>query len=176
MGTIIKTATITGKTLQSAFKRLQDECREEYGGDIYNGEWNNCQGVREVSAAEFDKCDDMSKYQPAIAKCIRKPIVNTNKIKTVVTNYPVTGTRKWVTKYQATTYRNNYAEMVVDELTQGAAIKKARAWVEKYPEDNLTVHIAKVLEGQKTMVAKIDYKSASNEKNGTWEIYGAMSC
>jgi hypothetical protein len=175
MGTITKRATITGRTLQEAFKKLQDECREEYGEDIYNGQWNNCSEVREVSAKEFDRCDDMNKHEPAIAKCIRKPTTNTNKIKTVVTNYPATGTRKWVTRYRATSYRNNYAEMVVDEPTQGAAIKKARAWVEKFPDDYLTVHIAKVLEGQKTMVAKIDYKKANNERNGAWEIFGAMS-
>ena len=175
MGTISKRAKITGRTLQTAFKKLQDSDREEKGDDIYSGGWNNCSGIREVTPEKFNAINEMDKHSGAIAKCVCKPIVNSNKIKTTVTNFPVSGARKWVTKYVAISYMHGYTQQVVSELKQADAIKKARAFVEKYPDEVLTVEIVKVLEGQKAKVAEISYKKSVTERDGQWEIFGAMS-
>lgn len=173
MGTITKTARISGRTLQEAFSNLQDSCREEYGDDIYNGQWNNCQGIVEVSTKEYDNTEDITKHQPAIAKCIRKPKPNNNTIKTQVENFPNKGARKWVTMYVA---KGEYGEYIVKEEKQAIAIKKARAYVEKHPDKTINLHIVKMLVGGETRVAKITYKPSKTEAKGEWEIYGAMSC
>jgi hypothetical protein len=175
MGTMERFATIQGRTLQEAFKELQNEDESEYGQDIYSGRWNNCQGVREVSPSEFDKRyaeSDISKHEVAIAKCVQKPIGNTNKVKTQVTNYPNKGARKWVTKYVAETWDRG---IIVEEESQTEAIKKARLYVDKHPDVTLTVHITKKLVSSPTKVAVIGYKPAKNERDGVWEIFGAMS-
>lgn len=177
MGAIQKTATISGRTLQEAFKKLQDSDEREEGNDIYSGGWNNSTGIREVSAKEWAKYEDedsISKHEAAIAICVRKPVGNKNKIKTTVTNFPVKGTRKWVTKYEAKSDIKGWESTVVSEFKQADAIKKARAFVEKHPNESLEINIVKVLEGD-SRVANIDYKPASNESEGTWDIFGCMS-
>lgn len=174
MGTIIKEATIYGRTLQDAFKTLQDEDREEHGSDYYSGGWNNSQGIREVSTETYNKTlkeGDMSKHEPAIAKCVRKPIKNTMKTKTCVTNFPAKSTRKWVTKYVV---EGKYGGYIISELKQGDAIKKARAYVEKHPSERLTVLVIKELTTD-AKVATINYKKSSKERDGSWDIYGGMS-
>ena len=177
MGAIQETATISGRNLQEAFQKLQDSDREEKGDDIYSGGWNNSTGIREVNQKEwnkYDEADSISKHESAIAICVRKPVGNKNKIKTVVTNFPNVGTRKWITKYEATSSAAGWERTVVSEVSQADAIKKARAYVEKHPDESLSLNIVKVLLG-KTKVAEIDYKPASNEADGTWEIFGCMS-
>jgi hypothetical protein len=175
MGAIQKEARIGGRTLASAFKQLQDEDREELGSDYYSGGWNNSQGVREVSKKEYDriiKDDDISKHEPAIAVCVRKPILNTMKTKTTVTNYPNVGTRKWVTKYEVKDPK--HGNVIISELKQADAIKKARALVEKNPDLELTVSITKNL-ASSSKVAEIQYKKSSKERDGCWDIYGEIS-
>jgi hypothetical protein len=174
MGTIIKEATIRGKTLQEAFKTLQEEDRDEHGNDIYNGGWNNCQGIKEVTASEFDRklsAGDMSKHEPAVAKCTRKPVLNTNTIKTQVERFPNKGARKWVTKYVA--YETQWGTQIVNEESQAEAIRKVREHVAKNPNQRISVDIIKELQGD-TKVATITYKPAKNEADGEWEIYGGM--
>jgi len=179
MGTTTRHENMTGKDVQSAFRSLQESDREEYGDDVYNGRWNNCQGVREVSTSVFDKAvreGDNSKHQPAVAKCIRKPVKNNNAIKTQVENFPNKGTRKWVTKYVAYQgyFGHDTSSVGIIESSQAVAIKKARTYVSKHPNASLTIRIEKVLEKQDTKVAKITYKPAKNEADGEWEIYGGM--
>jgi hypothetical protein len=177
MGAIQKRARISGRNLETAFQVLMDEAEEEGGNDIYSGGWNNSTGVREVSHKEFDKVDEndnISKHEPAIAKCVRKPIGNKNKIKTVVTNFPVQGARKWETRYQAEITRP-WSQVIVSETKQAEAIKKARAYVEKNPDVQLTLNIVKVLVGAKPKVAEINYKPTSNEADGEWDVFGCMS-
>jgi len=175
MGTITKHATIEGKTLKEAFKKLQDEDRKDKGTDIYSGGWNNCQGVREVSTSEFTarlKENNISKHEPAIAKCLQKPIINKNTIKTQVLNFPNKGSRKWITVYVAEDINGN---VIIEEESQSNAIKKAREYVEKNSSVKLNVYISKKLVNNATKVATIVYKPSKNESNGRWQIYGAMS-
>lgn len=172
MGAIQKEDTITGRTLKEAFKKIQDSDREELGNDYYSGGWNNAQGVVEVSKAKFDS-EDPGKHEPAWAWCTNRPIGNNMKTKTTVTNYPVKGTRKWVTKYMVDDPR--WEGTIIEEYKQADAIKKARALVEKNPEWKLKVYIAKVLEQHQPLVAEIKYKKSSKERDGRWDIKGCLA-
>jgi hypothetical protein len=171
MGAINKEDTITGRTLKEAFKALQDSDREELGNDIYSGGWNNAQGIIEVSKRKFES-DEPSKHEDAWALCTRKPVRNNMKTKTTVTNFPVKGTRKWVTKYVVDDPR--WSGTIIEELKQTDAIKKARALVEKNPTWKLKVYIAKVLDQHQPLVAEINYKKSSTERDGVWEIKGCL--
>ena len=171
MGAIIKEDSIKGRDLATAFKNLQDSDREELGNDYYNGGWNNAQGIVEVSKAKFDS-GEPSKHEPAWAWCTNKPVGNTMKTKTTVTNYPAKGTRKWVTKYVVDDPR--WSGTIVSELKQTEAIKKARALVEKNPDWKLEVYITKELQGENPKVAEINYKKSSKERDGRWDIKGCL--
>ena len=94
------------------------------------------------------------------------------KTKTIVTNFPAKGTRKWVTKYVVDDPRWNGT--IIEELKQADAIKKARALVEKNPTWKLKVYITKVLEQHQSLVAEINYKKSSTERDGIWEIKGCL--
>tara|TARA_R110001606_G_scaffold19453_6_gene71340 strand:- start:3383 stop:3913 length:531 start_codon:yes stop_codon:yes gene_type:complete len=175
MGAITKTEVITGSTLKQAFSELQDLDRDELGSDHYSGGWNNLYGVTEVSKSKFDECEKEggpSRHENGLAWCTRKPILNTMKVKTSVTSYPNVGTRKWTTKYEVECPK--HGNILISELKQADAIKKARQLVEKDNTLRLTVHIVKTLESD-SKVATIDYKKSSTERDGTWEIIGTMS-
>jgi hypothetical protein len=172
MGAIIKEDSIKGRDLATAFKNLQDSDREELGNDYYNGGWNNSQGIVEVSKAKFDS-GEPSKHEPAWAWCTHKPVKNNMKTKTTVANFPVKGTRKWVTKYVVDDPR--WSGTIISELKQTEAIRKARALVEKNPNWKLEVYITKELQGAKPKVAEINYKKSSKEKDGRWDIKGCLA-
>lgn len=170
MGGIQKEFSITGKSLELAFAKLQENDRDERGSDYYSGGWNNAQGVVEVSKKKFDN-GHPSKHEPVWALCLSKPVGNNMKVKTKVTNYPAKGTRKWITKYEVEhPVRGN---VIVSELKQVDAIKKARELVEKNPDWDLSVHLVKKLTSS-SRVADIEYKKSSKEKDGYWEIKGVL--
>lgn len=185
MGTIVKQDRISGPTLEEAFRKLQEEDNYESGHDIYSGSWGNCvNGIKEVSAEEFDRkaqSGDISKHEPAIAKCVQKPIKNPNKIKTEVLRHPNSGTRKWKTVYVAVPddhySASRYPIINIMEDKQADAITKAREYVEKHPKVSLRIQIGKKLigEGGEELVAEVRYKSSSKERDGIWEIMGGMS-
>lgn len=172
MGAINKEDTIKGRNLKTAFKELQDSDREELGNDYYNGSWHNAQGLIEVSKEKFYGDYDPSKHEPVWAFCTQKPIENNMKIKTSVKNYPSNGTRKWVTKYQVE--HPVHGNIIVSELKQGDAIKKAREFVEKNPDWDLSVHLVKELTTS-SRVADIEYKKSSKERDGRWDIRGCLA-
>jgi hypothetical protein len=177
MGTIVKHARIKGRSLRDAFSQLQREDEEESGNNIYSGGWNNCQGLREVSKEEFDrrsKNEDVSKHESGIAYCVKKPISNTNKVKTEVQNFPVQGVRKWITKYVI--YQVTWEPVEKGSYTtQTEAIKKARELCEKNPDNRYDILIEKRLEKGSQKCATITYKKSTKEADGVWEIMGAMS-
>lgn len=170
MGAIHKKNSIQGRDLRTAFKELQDSDREELGHDYYSGGWNNAQGIVEVSKKKFDS-GEPSKHEPAWAWCTHKPVGNDMKIKTKVINYPAKGTRKWVTKYEVE--HPIHGNVIVSELKQGDAIKKARKLVEKNPDWDLSVHLVKKLTSS-SRVADIEYKKSSKERDGVWEVSGVL--
>lgn len=171
MGAITKEDSIQGRDLATAFKELQDSDKEEFGDDIYSGGWNNSPGVVEVSKTKFNS-GEPSKHEHAWALCTHKPVGNDMKIKTKVTNYPAKSTRQWVTKYEVE--HPVYGNILISELKQGEAIKKARKLVEQNPDWDLTVFISKRLKSS-SRVADIEYKKSSKEKDGRWVVKGTMS-
>jgi hypothetical protein len=180
MGSIRKYETISGRTLQEAFKKLQEEDGYETGHEIYSGSWVNCQGIREVSAEIYDRMvenDEVTKFETGIAKCITKPIGNTNTIKTEVKRIPNKGTRQWKTVYVAVPmygYGDIVPVQIKEEKLQDA-IDKARKYIEKHPDTPLQIKIAKELQQVDPLCAEIRYKKSSKERDGVWEICGAMS-
>jgi len=175
MGAITQEARITGMTLAKAFNQLRSDDREEHGTDPYSGSWHNSPGIEEVSAEEFNRMTrdgGPSKFEDAVALCVRKPIPNNMKVKTSVTNYPSKGTRKWTTKYEV--IHPEDGRIIVSELKQADAILKARAIVELDNSLELTVEIVKVLESN-ARVAEINYKRSSTERCGIWDIMGTMA-
>ena len=176
MGAIDKEARIRGNSLGVAFQELQDEDREENGTDTYSGGWNNSDGVREVSASEFKNTDiaDMDKWGNAIAVCIKKPIKNSNKVKTKVKAFPNVGARVWETIYvvRLNSFKESFTGL--SDKSQTQAIKKARAYVEKHPETSAYIEITKVLTKGVSKVAEIEYKKSNNERGGIWDIKGVV--
>ena len=171
MGAITKEDSIQGRDLATAFKELQDSDREELGNDTYSGGWNNATGIVEVSRAKFDG-GEPSKHEDAWALCTQKPVGNDMKVKTKVTNYPAKGTRQWVTKYEVE--HPDHGNVIVSELKQAEAIKKARKLVEDNPNWDLSVFISKRLKSS-SRVADIEYKKSSKERDGRWEVKGCLS-
>jgi hypothetical protein len=168
-----------GKSMADAFANAQEEAREEYGNDSYNGQINNCSLVSDVThkRGSFKEEDffhdwilDNTNKRDVKGYCVRKPKLNTNKIKTIVTNHPQKGARKWVTKYIALDKWEGTA--VCEAESQTECIKKARAYVEKHPNIRLEVQIQKTLVGGKNKVADIEYKNASDEKEGMYRFVG----
>lgn len=170
MGSIVRRARSTGKTYQEAYKNLQKEEVYEKGHDIYNGGFNHVDTLlKEVTKLP----DDIEKYH-AVGVCIRKPKLNTNKIKSEVTNFPCKGTREWVTEYYATpSWRMNSLSQEIKSESQTECIRKAREYVEKNPGVSLEIHIRKVLKNMPSKVAEIKYKAASDEQDGEWEFLGS---
>ena len=179
MGACSIEVTASGKSMADAFKNAQEEAREEYGNDSYNGQINNCSLVGDVShkQGEFKEQDffhtwilDNTNKRDVKGYCSRKPVTNTNKIKTVVTNYPQKGTRKWVTNYIGVTAFDG--DVICEDISQTECIRKAREYVENNPNKRVEIQIRKVLIGGKVKVADINYKQASNEKAGQYTFVG----
>tara|TARA_R110000851_G_scaffold78000_5_gene172089 strand:+ start:23029 stop:23550 length:522 start_codon:yes stop_codon:yes gene_type:complete len=172
MGAIFKEAVIRGANLNSAFRELQDTDEEEKGNDIYSGGWNNATGIKELSKKEFDQYET-DKHSPVVAFCVVKPIENDMKVKTTVTNFPNSATRKWETKYQVDD--PTHGNVIVSESKQADAIRKARELVDKNPECSpLTVYISKQIKTD-NKVAEVKYKKSSRQRNGVWKIKGELS-
>jgi len=180
MGACSIVVTGKGKTMQDAYRSLVNEAKEEHGSDPYNGEINNCELSGDITHRRSDFKDegkfidwiieDKAQKREVYGFCVKKPVSNTNQIKTVVTNFPQKGTRKWITKYIALDkWEGN---VVCEAESQTECIKKARAYVEQHPNIRVEVQIQKTLVGGKNKVADIEYKKASNEKLGTYTFVG----
>lgn len=171
-----------GKSMQDAFNNACEEARREYGSDSYNGQINNCELIKDVTdkRSKFAEEDHFEEYilgqtnkRDVYGYCTQEPITNKNKTKTVVKNIPQKGTRKWETRYIAVAkYAHREPIINISEKTQTEAIKKARAWVEKNPDYTLEIEITKVLTKGHTSCAEIQYKKASNERDGRYVFVG----
>lgn len=187
MGATNIEVTARGRNMQEAFHNAQADAEEEYGTDPYNGEINNCSLLRDVTnkQGEFDERDHFHEWiwkqtnkRDMYGYCTQKPITNNNKIKTVVTNHPQKGARKFETRYIAVnkwaSADNKYPG--ISEKTQTEAIKKARAYVEKNPRVSLSIEVIKVLVAGAKVCAEIKYKAASNERLGSYTFVGYAPC
>ena len=182
MGAISIAVRGYGRNIKEAFKNAQDEAQEEYGSDSYNGAINNCYLVRDVTSKRpsmhpdelesyiIDKCSK----REVMGYCEAQPVLNKNKIKTQVENFPQEGARKWVTVYQGVdTYTQN---VVCEANTQTACIKKARAYVEKHTHVDVNVVVNKKLAEGNKKCATIKYKKAAGEKLGQYMFIGFAPC
>ena len=174
-----------GRNMEEAFRHLSEEAAYEYGSDPYNGCINNCELTGDVTTqrsnfktkSEFiDHLIDKTNKREVKGFCTEKPIANTNQIKTVVTNYPQKGARKFETRYIAI---NTFADMTgrgsqpgIIEKTQTEAIKKAREYVAKHKHVELKVVVEKILFEGEEICAKIKYKKSSNERDGRYTFVG----
>ena len=179
MGACSIVISATGKSMQNAFRNAQEEAREEYGNDSYNGQINNCELDGDVThkRGEFKEDDffhdwilDNTNKRDVKGYCVREPKGNKNKTKSVVTNYPQKGTRKWSTWYLI---HNSWTDEILGgDASQTEAIKKARAYVEKHPNINIDVRITKKLDEGQIKVADVKYKKASDEREGLYTFIG----
>lgn len=172
-----------GKSAREAYDRAVDYANDEYGHQQgYSGQINSSGGFRDVTSKfkasgkslnEYvnERLEVLTKFDGAEAICIEEPVGNNNKIKTQVEHIVEKGTKKWVLKYVVHTSNGRIGSY----NTKGDAVKAARAHTEKNMSSTV-VHMEKVLEKGKTEVARINYKKATNEKDGRWIFYGWASC
>lgn len=171
MGATLICRTGQGRNMQEAFRNLQKEAKNAYGSDPYNGEINNCT-LKGDKSSQCKTKEELYKFvqedgakRDAYGIVLSKPVVNNNKIKTQVENTPQKGTRKWETVYQA---ENWLGDVILTAPSQTECIKKARAWVEKNPDTQLRITIAKKLVVGNRECAIVKYKKAQGEKLGTY--------
>ena len=172
----------TGKTVEEAYRRAceiaEDECGHQDG---YNGTISTTHSFRdETEAYNKSKFDDVSAYiynrfdshsmnkRDCSAICVKQPIGNKNKTKSQVEHVVTPGTKKWILKYCV--YENSTL-LISSHLTKGDAVKSARAYTEKRQVPTF-IAMEKVLEKGGSMVAKITYKKATNERDGEWIFFG----
>ena len=172
-----------GKTAKEAYQIAVDDAEATYGHqEGYSGEINSSAGYRDVTSVFKaskksldsyirERLDVLTKFEGAEAICIEQPVTNNNKIKTQVEHIVEKGTKKWVLKYVV----HGPNGRIGSYNTKGDAVKVARAHTEKN-FGTTVVHMEKVLEKGSTVTARINYKKATNEKDGRWIFYGWASC
>ena len=182
MGATNATATIRANNINTAWNEAVEDANEYSGHqEGYSGDLNTCDFTKDLtyklsSMSEEKLVEYMYENCPkweAWGFCSKKPVGNTNKIKTVVTTNPQKGTRKWKTQFQGINFSVN---AVVTADSQTECIKKSRAYVEKNPRQRLRVEITKILEKGNHRCAEITYKSSSKETRGTYIFVGLASC
>jgi hypothetical protein len=166
--------------MSDTYNGLVADAIHEYGNDTYNGTISTTNGCRDVTAefkrsgksiSDFihDNIEKCQKWGSAWGVCIEEPITNKGKVKSKVEHIVSKGTKKWVLKYIVEDDWND--KNIGSFKTKGDAIKSAR----KYTEDTqrrCVVYMTKVLESGTNQVAKIEYKSSTNEKKGKYVFFG----
>jgi len=170
MGGILIHGRMAGKNVEDAFERLQEKEQEERGpSDYYSGSFTHCTllGGADDNFDELE-AEDMTKGM-VYWKEVTKAIPNTNKVKSLVVNYPHEGTRKWITEYDVRMSVGAFGHQTIKSFPkQTDAIKYAREQQEENPRERYQVHITKKLVGDDTMVAEIKYKPSSRERDGEY--------
>jgi hypothetical protein len=176
MGAQTITRRGVGNSPEEALAKIKEEDLFEYGNDYYNGSAINASLGQELNHWDEEQFyqdvydNKMRRDKNVLHYCVvQKPIPNKNKVKTHVEHFPQKGTRKWTTMYEI---RGGGLSLAYKSQTE--AIKIAREYQEKYPENNYEVHIIKKLEGD-TRVAKITYKPSSTEKPGIYGFVGLVA-
>ena len=178
MGACSIVITAKGKNIHEAFKRAQAEAEAEHGRDPYNGEINNCSFIRDLSSKRpvmhpdelVNYCLEKTSKREVMGWCESPPKGNENKIKTSVEKFPQQGSRQWKTVYVG---KNVWTgEEAVRADTQTECITKARAYVEKNPDERLEIYVTKELVKGNGIAAIIRYKKAAGEKEGTYTFAG----
>ena len=179
MGAQSCSAQIKAHSMKEAWRIAIERADEEYGHQQgYSGELNCCELTKDVthllkSMGEKKLVEHVYENVPKFGAwgfCKKEPKSNTNKIKTEVETYPQKGARKWVTKYEALSHSNDRVHFSCTSQTE--CIKKARAYVEKNPNETLYINITKVLEKGNNLCAKVKYKTSKTEEEGIYVFIG----
>lgn len=168
-----------GTSLKDAYTNAIAMAEYEDGHDSYNGSISTTVGCLDLteqfkrsgkSLAEYtDMQMDKLHKRDCAAICLEKPVENTNKTKSQVTNLVTKGTKKWVLKYTVGLQRDDMPLGSYD--TKGEAVEKARKYTEQTGETT-EVYMEKTLEKITPIVARITYKKSSTEKLGRWVFFG----
>jgi hypothetical protein len=170
--------TSRGKSISQAYSRAVETARDEYGNDSYKGTISTTSGVRDLTS-EFksskktpqqfidDNIDRAEKWGSALGFCVEEPQTNKNKVKTQVEHKVTKGTKKWVLKFVVT----SRGEIIGAKNTKGDAVKLAREYSEKH-QTRTQIHMEKQLENCTSIVAEINYKPSTNEKEGKYVFFG----
>lgn len=165
-----------GKSIQEAYTDLCDYAEQEYGQDMYNGTISTTDGFSDHTAyfknskkdyrAYIDENIDKLSKRQCVGICIKPPVENKNKIKSVVTHTVHKGTRKWDLRYVVQTRERTIGSYT----TKGTAVEVARQHTEK-TQERTTVVVEKV-SNMPTEVAKIEYKKSDKESPGEYVFFG----
>jgi hypothetical protein len=169
-----------GASINEAYYSAQEDAVNECGHqDGYNGTISTTYKYNDLteqfkrsgkSMAEYiDMQMDKLQKRDCAAICLEKPVANTNKTKSQVTNLVTKGTKKWVLKYTVGLQRDDMPLGSYD--TKGEAVEKARKYTEQTGETT-EVYMEKTLEKITPIVARITYKKSSTEKLGRWVFFG----
>lgn len=175
-----------GPTLEEAVKLAKADADEKYGHqEGYSGKINSCAYGITDRTSEYQKSkldldefveevfDKISRASGVQAICTMKPVVNTNKIKTQVTDYPLKGTTKWKLEYCV--YIEGKEDFCIARKDKKAdAVAAARRHTDK-TKQMCTVHIERTLVGRDSKVADIKYKKSKKEQDGRWTLFGEAS-
>jgi DNA-binding FrmR family transcriptional regulator len=172
-----------GKTVQDAYSKAVERAEDEYGHqEGYSGQINSTAGCRDVtkdfkaskkSIAQFmdEAMDRLTKHQGAQAICLEEPRENKNKTKSQVEHIVTPGTKKWVLTYIV--YHGD--SRIASAVTKGDAVKRARDYSEKN-QCTTTIKMERCLNNAShSLVAKVTYKRASDERDGRWVFFGWAS-
>lgn len=167
----------SGKTVQEAYTKLQKKCRKEKGDDFYNGSFGSCV-LREESeyknAVElydfYNSDDSINMFKGESYWAVQEePVLNTNKIKSMVNIFPQYGHRRWVIMYMVKENSTSYEFNDIKEFAyQKDAIAFARDKQSNNPNYSYEIHIIKTITQGNAIVAEIKYKPKTGEKDGKW--------
>ena len=185
MGAVKFVEKIRAMSMSKAYTKAVEHVEEEHGHEQgYSGAINSTDHVQDVTKEYESSKTPLPKYIDMMIEnaskrdcygiCLEKPKANDNKIKTQVENIVVKGTTKWVLKYVV--YEMSVIGLMEDHQigscdTKGEAITLGRAHTEKTGR-RTHIHMEKVLEKGSSLVAKITYKTSSNEKDGLYVLFG----
>ena len=166
-----------------AYKLAVEDAVEEYGNDPYSGTINTCHGFSDFTDLYRKSKKDRKEFINDILHKAGKrdcyiieetaPVKNSNKIKSTVEHAVVKGTSKWELQYNV--YTGWEDRQLKSFKTKGDAVKFAREYTEKSKETTF-VRMEKVLINQNANVACIKYKHSTQEKEGSYILFGIAAC
>jgi len=136
MGGIVISRYGKGKNPDDALAKIREADALEYGNDYYNGSAINAQVGQKIDYDDEDEFiqqainGKIGSEKNTLHYCVHtKSITNKNKVKSMVTNSPQKGTRKWVTMYEVVEFAGSFQHIdnkIGSWRSQTVAIKKAR--------------------------------------------------
>lgn len=168
---------------EEAYQLAVEDAVEEYGNDTYNGTISTCSHYVDFTDLYRKSKKDRKQFINDILHKASKrdcyiieetaPVKNSNKIKSSVEHAVVRGTSKWELQYNV--YTGMEDRQLKSFKTKGDAVKYAREYTEKSKETTF-VRMEKVLVNQNANVACIKYKHSTQEKEGSYILFGMAAC